>query len=384
MAGSTVLAAAAASIWLYLLVFRGRFWLLGEREDRCAPSAPTLWPSTVAVIPARDEAELLPRTLASLLDQAYPGSFRIIVVDDQSSDGTPDAARAAAAASGASDRVEIIDSEPLPPGWTGKLWALSQGIAHAQRASPDFILLTDADIAYGAGALARLVARACAGRLVLTSVMVKLRCASAAETLLIPAFVFFFRMLYPFQWVNQPTARTAAAAGGCMLIRTEALAAAGGVAAIRAALIDDCALGARLKGQGPIWLGLSDSVRSLRAYPRFADVGDMVTRSAYAQLRYSPLLLLICVAAMALVYLAPPALAVMTTGSSSLLGAAAWAAMVLAFAPISVFYGRSPAWGVALPAIATLYLAFTIRSAVEHKRGRGGMWKGRAQAMPET
>jgi hopene-associated glycosyltransferase HpnB len=383
MAGSTWLAAVAASIWLYLLAFRGRFWLLGEREEQ-APPPPASWPSIIAVIPARDEAETLPLALASLLDQDYPGAFSIVVVDDHSSDGTAEAARALAASRQASNRVEVLSGSTLPAGWTGKLWAVSQGIAHAQLRAPNFLLLTDADIQYGPGAVRRLASRACAGGLALTSVMVKLRCASAAEKFLIPAFVFFFRMLYPFRWVNNPRARTAAAAGGCMLIEASALAGAGGVATVRSALIDDCALGALLKWRGPIWLGLSDGIISLRPYCTLADVGAMVTRSAYAQLGYSPLRLAGCILGMFLVFLAPPLLAVFAGGAGAVLGALAWLAMAAAFAPMSAFYRRSFFWGLALPAIAAAYLIFTIRSAIEHKLGRGGMWKGRAQAIPEA
>ena len=379
----TLLAALALATWVYLVAGRAGFWLVRERTEAIAAPEPAAWPSVVAVIPARDEADMLPATLPSLLRQDYPGSLRILLVDDHSSDGTAEAARAAAAELCASDRLETLAGAALPPGWTGKLWALAQGVAAAQALAPDFLLLSDADIAYGPSALRRLTALACARRLALTSVMAKLNVESAAERLLIPAFVFFFRMLYPFSRVNDPRSSTAAAAGGCMLVDREALRRAGGLEPIRSALIDDCALGARLKRVGPVWLGLSDEVRSLRRYPGFGDIARMVVRSAYAQLRYSPLLLALCAAGMALAYFVPPLLALFGSGPAAMMAGAAWLLMALAFAPMLVFYRRSILWGPALPLIAGLYLWFTFQSALEHRLGRGGMWKGRAQAIPE-
>ena len=241
-------------------------------------------------------------------------------------------------------------------------------------------MFSDADIAYAPHVLTRLVAIACAKSSVLTSLMVKLRCESAAERWLVPAFVFFFQMLYPFAWVNDPRRRTAAAAGGCMLARREALAAAGGLEALRGALIDDCALGALMKRQGPIWLGLTESVHSLRAYPAFADFRRMVARSAFAELRYSPLRLAGAVAGMALVYLAPPFFALFAHGLAQAAGALAWAMMALALVPTLRLYERPLAGGLALPAIAAAYIAFTLDSAMQYWRGRGGYWKGRIQA----
>jgi hopene-associated glycosyltransferase HpnB len=369
------------AIWTYLVFGHGRFWLCGERDDRDLPPMPAVWPSLTVVIPARDEAETIGETIASLFAQDYPGRFRIVLVDDESQDGTGLVALDRAARAGAADRLTVLAGEPLPPGWTGKLWALHQGVAEALTPEPpDFVLLTDADITYGPAALQRLVARAVAGGYSLTSLMAKLRCRSRAECALIPAFIFFFQMLYPFPWVNRPALATAAAAGGCMLLRPQALAAAGGIAAIRGALIDDCALAAALKPHGPIWLGLTESVASIRPYERFEHIRRMVSRSAYAQLGYSPLLLAGTVAGMALVYLAAPLLAVFASGWPQLLGGLGWAMMALAFQPTLRFYGRSPLWGVALPLIALAYVAFTIDSAYQHGRGRGGLWKGRAQA----
>lgn len=376
-----VIAGLALAIWLYLVLAHGRFWLCAEREDADDPPEPSAWPAVAAVIPARNEADMVPQGLGSLLAQDYPGPFRVILVDDDSDDGTADVARAQA---GADTRLTVLDGKPLPAGWTGKLWAVSQGVAYAD-ALPDpprYLLLTDADIAYTPDAVRRIVARAVAGRTVLTSSMARLRCDSLAERALIPAFIFFFQMLYPFRWVNDARKRTAAAAGGSMLADRAALARAGGIAVIRAALIDDCALGAAMKRQGPIWLGLTDRVTSLRPYPHFGDIRRMVARSAYAQLHYSPWLLAGTVAGLVLTYLAAPLLAVFGSGATRLLAVAAWALMSLAFLPVLRFYRLSPWWAPALPAIAATYLAFTMDSAYQHRMGRGGMWKGRAQAMP--
>jgi len=371
----------ALAIWLYLLAGRGMFWLGRERDDRVI-AVPRSWPAVTAVIPARDEAECVGETVASLLRQAYPGRFTIILVDDQSRDGTAQVARAAAAALGAADRLTVLPGQPLPAGWTGKLWAQQQGVeaAEAESEPAGYLLLTDADIVYVAGELEKLVARAQAGGNVLTSLMAKLRCKSFAERAFIPAFIFFFQMLYPFAWANDPRRATAAAAGGCMLVRREALRAAGGMASIRNALIDDCALAKRLKVQGPIWIGLTDGVSSTRAYPAVEDIRRMVARTAYAQLGYSPLLLTGTVLGLALTYVAPVLLAVFARGFAEILGLAAWLLMALAFQPTLRFYRVSPLWGLVLPAIAAAYMAFTVDSAYQHARGRGGMWKGRAQA----
>jgi hopene-associated glycosyltransferase HpnB len=369
------------AIWLYLLAGRGFFWLGRERDDE-VPAGQGSWPSVVAVIPARDEAECVGDTVASLLRQDYSGVFTVILVDDQSRDGTAQIARDAAAALGAADRLTVIAGRSLPAGWTGKLWAQSQGVeaAEATTEPPDYILFTDADIVYVPDEVRKLVARARAGGTVLTSLMAKLRCESFAERMFVPAFIFFFQMLYPFAWANNPRRSTAAAAGGCMLVRREALRAAGGMASIRNALIDDCALAKRLKAHGPIWIGLTDGVSSARAYPAVEDVRKMVSRTAYAQLQYSPLILTGTVAGLAITYLLPVLLTIFASGSAQILGLAAWLLMALGFQPILRFYRVSPLWGVALPAIAATYMAFTLDSAYQHARGRGGMWKGRAQA----
>jgi hopene-associated glycosyltransferase HpnB len=373
-----LLAAATFAIWLGLLVGRGGFWL-GREGDAGGPP-PAAWPVVTAVIPARDEAEGIGTCVASLLGQDYPGRFALVIVDDQSTDGTGAVAQAAAIAAGAPERLTVVAGRALPPGWTGKLWAMKQGIAAAERQEPAYLLLTDADIEYAPDALTRLVARAEKDGLVLNSLMAKLRCDSPAERALVPAFIFFFQMLYPFGWVNRRDRATAAAAGGCMLARRDALAATGGVDSIRTALIDDCALARRLKQRGPIRLGLTERVRSLRPYPRLDDIRRMVARSAYAQLRYSPLLLAGTVAGMLLTYVAPVLLAVFGGGSARLLALAAWAMMAVAFQPTLRLYRASPLWGPLLPAIAFLYTLFTLDSALQHARGAGGMWKGRVQA----
>ncbi|MFC3126059.1 glycosyltransferase [Pseudoroseomonas globiformis] len=370
----------ALASWLYLLMGRGLFWLVRER-DEVSPPPPACWPSVVAVVPARDEADMIARSVGSLLGQDYPGSFRVILVDDGSSDGTARAARLEAEARGAATRLDILAGAPLPSGWTGKIWAQHQGIAVAAEAKPDYLLLTDADIHHAPDNLRALVARAEQGGLAMTSLMALLCCGNRAERFLIPAFVFFFQMLYPFAWVADRSARTAAAAGGCMLVRRNALEAAGGIAAIRGEIIDDCALGRALKRQGPVWLGLTRRARSLRPYNSVADIGRMIARSAYAQLGYSPLLLAGTLLGMGLAYLAPPLLALLVEGWAAWLGAAAWAAMAVAFQPMLRFYRVSPLWGLALPAIGAAYGLFTLQSAWQVWRGRGGMWKGRFQAM---
>ena len=285
-----------------------------------------------------------------------------------------------AAEAGAADRLTVLSGRPLPAGWTGKLWAIKQGVEHAEASEPRYLLLTDADIAYAPDTLRRLVAHAEGRGLVLASLMAKLRCESLAERGLIPAFIFFFEMLYPFAWVNRPERATAGAAGGCMLVRRDALRAAGDIDAIRAELIDDCALARKLKARGPIWLALTERVTSLRPYPRLGDIRRMVARSAYCQLQYSPLLLAGTVAGMGITYLAAPLLALFATGWPQALGVLVWLTMALAFQPILQFYRVSPWWGAALPGIALVYLAFTLNSAYQHARGRGGLWKGRVQA----
>lgn len=371
------LALAAACAWAVLLFGRGWFWLARD-DDRDGPGlpAPAAWPSVTCIIPARDEAESIAATVKSLLAQDYPGAFRVVVVDDRSTDGTGAIARAA----GEGDpRLTVTTGASRPPGWTGKLWALQQGLDHvAEGEAPAFLMFTDADIRHAPESVRLLVARARAEGRVMVSLMARLRCNSAAERWLIPAFIFFFQMLYPFRWSNDPRARTAAAAGGCVLLERAAFTAAGGLAPIRGRIIDDCALAWRMKTQGPIWLGLTERVESLRPYEGLGAVRRMVARTAYAQLGYLPLALLGMILALALVYLVPPGLALFGAGAARWVAAGTWGAMVLAYGPILRRFGLSPLRGIALPLVAFAYMLFTLDSALAEFRGQGGMWKGEA------
>lgn len=365
----------ALAVWLVLVFGRHGFWLTAERDTRGLPSEPAQWPTVTAVVPARDEAEVIARSIGSLVAQEYPGDFRIILVDDNSSDGTAEIAQGLA---GATERLAILSGQPLAPGWTGKLWAVSQGIAAAGE-TPDYLWLTDADIAHAPDTLRTLVTRAVGDRRVLVTLMARLRCESLAERSLIPAFVWFFQMLYPFGAVNAAKG-VGAAAGGCMLAERAAMDRAGGIAAIRNALIDDCAFGAIMKRQGRVWLGLTDRSVSIRDYDSWGSVAAMISRSAYAQLGYSILALFGTILGLALIYLGPVLLTLFGEGYARWLGLGAWALMAIAFQPMLRFYHRSPLWGVALPGIALFYAGCTFASAWAYWRGRGGMWKGRAQA----
>jgi hopene-associated glycosyltransferase HpnB len=361
------------AIWVYLLLGRGFFW-----NTRLAPTAPepAHFPRVVAVIPARNEAEGVGRAVASLLDQDYAGDFSIVLVDDHSHDGTAEVAREAAR--GREDRLTIVAARSLPGGWTGKLWALSEGVRQIAL-PPDLYLFTDADIAHHRSNLRELVARLEAEQRDMVSLMVKLHCESFAEKFLIPPFVFFFALLYPFSWSNNPRKATAAAAGGCVLLRRDAYERIGGYAAIKGELIDDCALATVVKKSGgSIWLGLTQGTESLRLYPEIADIWNMVARTAYTQLDYSPLLLAGTVLGLVITYLAP-VLLLFAGGKAALLGLAAWLIMTAVYVPMLRFYGRSLLWAPLLPAAASVYLGATIASAWRHWRGRGGQWKGRVQ-----
>ncbi|CAN5201785.1 glycosyltransferase [soil metagenome] len=378
-----IISAIGLAIWIYLIAGRGEFWRTPKFDDLAPAPGFMTWPSITVVTPARDEAAGVAHCVTSILSQPYPGLLSMVLVDDQSQDGTAQIAAHAAAAIGASDRLTVLSGVPLPPGWTGKLWAVKQGLMEVESrpVMPDYVLLTDADIVYSGDVLMRLVARAQNEQLAMTSVMAKLRCESLAEKYLIPAFIFFFGMLYPFAWVRNRSRETAAAAGGCILVRRDALTNAGGIDAIRGSLIDDCALAARLKTQGPVWLGFSQDIISVRASDTVSDVGRMISRSAYAQLRYSPAILFGTIMGMLIVYLAPAAVALFGHGLAAAFAATAWLLMALAFQPTLRYYGQSALWGPALPAIAVAYMVFTVNSALQHSQGRGGMWKGRAQAQ---
>jgi hopene-associated glycosyltransferase HpnB len=374
------LAALAAAVWVYLIAFRGGFWRI-ERGPGSLAAAPAR--SVVAVIPARDEAEVIGDAVASLLAQDYAGRFDIVIVDDHSADGTAEISRAAAAAAGAPDRVTVIAAQPVPAGWTGKLWAVHQGTAHAAGMRPDYLLLTDADIVHAADNLRGLVARAESGGFDLVSLMVRLHCRGLWERLLVPAFVFFFFKLYPPRWVADKGRGIAAAAGGCMLLRGETLQRIGGVDSIRHEIIDDCALARRVKSVGRVWLGIADDTRSVRPYGSWRPLWDMISRCAFAQLNYSTAILVGLLAGMAITYLAPPALLLLSGSPLAMaFGGLAWLAMAASFLPMLRMYRCSPLIALLLPAIAAFYMAATIGSAVQFWRGRGGAWKGRYQAAP--
>jgi hopene-associated glycosyltransferase HpnB len=362
-----VLGLTVVAIWVYLLAARGGFWRM--REDRAEGKLPTAAPSVAAVIPARNEAETVGLAVASLACQKYPGEFHIVVVDDASDDGTAEIASSAAPA----ELLTVVRAGPLPAGWTGKLWAVAQGVREIR---PDYYLLTDADIVHPPENVAALASRAAAGGYDLVSYMARLRCESPAERALVPAFVFFFFMLYPPAWNRSPRP-AAGAAGGCMLVRREALERIGGIELIHGELIDDCALARAVKRSGgQVWLGLSSDTRSIRRYQTFDEIGRMIARTAFTQLHYSTGLLAGTLAGLALTFLVPPLLAF----RGSWYGAAAWALMAASYIPVLRFYHRSLLWAPLLPLIAAFYSAATVRSAVAYWRGAGGMWKGRPQA----
>jgi len=377
----------AVLVWVGLLAGRGGFWRSDQRLDmitvRRAEAVPV-----VAVIPARDEVHTIGITVRSLLRQDYPGPLSVVVVDDGSQDGTTEAARAAAEEARAPDRLHVIQGKPLPPGWSGKLWAVHQGVAHAREVvdpKAPYLLLTDADIEHNPGNLGRLMALALHSDRALVSLMVRLRCVSVWEKLLIPAFVFFFQKLYPFPQVNDPASKTAGAAGGCMLVRTDALDAIGGIEAIKGALIDDCTLAQHIKATGrPIWLGIATRTRSLRRYEEVGEVWRMVVRTAFTQLRHSALYLLLMLAFMTLAYLWPVAgvawgLAVADWPAAAL-ALGAWMLMAYAYWPTLKVY-HMPRWrALSLPVAAFLYGLMTVDSARRHWIGRGPSWKGRAYA----
>ena len=378
-----ITASLALVTWIYLLCARGGFWRAAERDGgiRGGTRNPNAWPHVIAVIPARDEADVIGESVTSLLQQDYGGALSLIVVDDHSSDSTSAVVRRAALLAGASDRVTILQAPDLREGWTGKLSALNHGVEHAVSSShpPQYLLLTDADIRHAADTLSALVVRMERDRLVLASLMAKLHCESAAERTLIPAFVFFFQMLYPFSWVNSAHRKTAAAAGGCMLVHRESFQKAGGIAAIRDRLIDDCALARLMKSQGRIFIGLTERVRSARVHPTFGAIRSMIVRCAFTELGCSPWLLATTIVAMLVVFVAPPSIALFGNGMARVAGMLAWLLMTASFQPMLRFYRRSFGWGLALPAIALCYVALTVDSALQHLRGRGGEWKGRVQ-----
>ena len=360
----------AFAAWLYLLTAHGRFWSAGPSLAPALPSAAPA-PAVDVIVPARDEAGSVALCLRSLAAQDYAGTMRIILVDDRSTDGTGAIARAIA-----DPRLHVLDGAERPEGWSGKLWAVAQGV---QASSAPLLLLCDADIVHEPAHVATLVAKLQSARLDLVSEMVALNCASSAERALVPAFVFFFQLLYPFARVNDPRHRLAAAAGGTVLLRRTALDRIGGIASVRGALIDDVALATAVKRSGgAVWLGHSQLARSIRPYPAPVDVWRMVARTAYVQLRFSPLILAGTVAGLALVWLLPPLATLFGAGPLRWVAAITWAGSAASYLPTLRRFRLSPVWALALPAIAVFYMAATIGSAWSHHRGRGAVWKRRA------
>lgn len=375
-------AAVPLVIWLYLLLARGGFWRVSRAlwTHSLATTAAASGRRVVAVVPARNEAEGIGKAVSSLLAQTHTPPLHVIVVDDGSTDGTTEEARKAAEAIGAAERLTVVRGAAPAPGWTGKLWALSQGVATAAGRNPDFLLLTDADIEYVPEEIAALAGKAEAEQLDLVSLMVRLSTATVAERCLIPAFVFFFLKLYPPAWIASPRSSVAGAAGGCMLIRPAALVRAGGLAAIRGCIIDDCALARAVKSSGGrIWMGLAPRTRSLRVYGSFAEIGAMISRTAFSQLRHSPLVLAATLCGLAVTYLAPPLLLLTRVPLMMGLGAAAWLLMSVCYLPMVRFYRVPAIYTLTLPAVALFYALATVHSAVQYAAGRGGRWKGRAQ-----
>ena len=374
------LAAIPLAIWLYLLLARGSFWRLSE--DKIEPRRLEDWPHVVAVVPARNEATTISQAISSLAKQDYPGEFSIVVVDDHSEDGTAALAQQAANESGASQRLKIHSATPLAPGWTGKLWALNEGISATSEKGVEFFWFTDADIEHAPDTLRRLVFRAEKNSLDLTSLMVLLHANTFAERLLIPAFLYFFLLLYPPRWIADPNASTAGAAGGCILLRRNVLAPIGGMASIRGEVIDDCALARAVKKNGgKIWMGLTRVSVSLRGYGTFAEIRDLIARTAFTQLHYSFAFLAIALAGLFGTFLLPWILFFAYPGEAWLLVDTAIALMTATFLLTVRFYNLSAAWALTLPFAAVFYGYATCVSAVRYWLGRGGQWKGRAQAQ---
>ncbi len=380
-----LLTALSLAIWLYLWFWHGRFWHADQRlgRDGSISHQITQWPTVVIVVPARNEADVIERTLRSLLEQDYPGEFHVVMVDDQSDDGTGDLARQLAIQHPAGAHLTVKAAEERPAGWLGKVWALHTGLQYAEKQWPEaaYRYLTDADIEHSRGNLRELVSKAEFEGLDLVSLMVRLHCQHPWERLLIPAFVYFFQKLYPFPLINDHNSPVGGAAGGCILVRNHALQQVGGIAVIRGEVIDDCALGAAIKRVGKIWVGLTDSEHSIRPYVMLADIWAMVKRTAYTQLRYSPLMLVGTVMGLVLVYLLPPFVALTwpLRGSALAGGQAvfAWLIMMYTIQPTLRLYALAPTYGVVLPVAALLFLGMTVDSAWRHWLKVGGQWKGR-------
>jgi len=376
-------AALSLLIWLYLFFFNGHFWQIwiADADGRTVPPLER-WPSVMAIVPARNEAASIEETVKALAAQNYPGNFSIIVVDDHSDDGTGDLARKAAAEPGTQILVNVLLAPQLVAGWTGKLWALQAGVNATEGNPPDFFWFTDADVIHGPGTLRRMVSRGEREAFDLTSLMVLLQADTFAEKLLIPPFLYFFLMLYPPRWIANPKARKAGAAGGCMLLRSSALTRIGGLATIRGEVIDDCSLARAVKKSGGrTWMGLTRKSASLRRYVGFGELRDMIARTAFTQLNYSVLRLTGTLLGLLLTFVAPVVLALSTNPKVWLPALLSWCLMSASFLPTVVFYRLSPIWSPFLPVAAVFYAYATFLSAVRYWLGRGGQWKGRAQAQ---
>jgi hopene-associated glycosyltransferase HpnB len=362
---SLVIALLALAVWLYLIFAHGKFW---QSAPELPPATPPEFPEVDIIVPARDEAGTIGPVIGSLLAQDYRGKYRVILIDDNSSDGT-------AALAGVATNLDIISLTSKPPEWSGKLWALSRGVAASHA---PVILFTDADIVHDPRHLSSLIARLLQSRADMVSEMVRLNCTSLAERALVPAFVYFFQMLYPFARVNDPSSSVAAAAGGTVLIRRDALQRSGGIDAIKNTLIDDVALAKSVKKFGRIFLGHSALAASIRPYPNFADIWHMISRTAFTQLRHSAALLALALLGLTLVWLVPPAAALAGHGYELASGLMAWGLSALSYMPTLARYRRNRLWALALPLIAIFYMAATFGSALNYWRGRGARWKSRA------
>ena len=369
-------------IWIVLFFVWGNFWQIWEFDsDRVQFPGPPQWPRVTAVVPARNEAASIEAVISALATQDYAGGCSVIIVDDHSGDGTAEIAHRAATTARAASRIRIISAPELASGWTGKLWALNTGVKESAPAAPDFYWFTDADVVHAPDTLRRLVSRAQADKLDLTSLMVLLRAETFAERLLIPPFLYFFLMLYPPKWIAKRNAKTAGAAGGCILLRQTALERAGGLATICSEVIDDCALARAVKRSGgTVWMGLTRASKSLRAYESFPEIRDMIARTAFTQLRYSTILLAGTLVAMILTFVLPLTLTFSAYLHVWPLALAAWCLMTASFLPTVTFYRLGPIWAPLLPLAALFYTYATCLSAARYWLGRGGQWKGRSQA----
>lgn len=377
-----ILASLSLIIWFVLFFLWGSFWHIWESDaDRTDAPSPQNWARVVAIIPARNEASSIAAVVAALADQDYPGEFSIVIVDDHSSDGSAELARKAAIESRATAHIQVISAPELVPGWTGKLWALNSGVAASYNTAEEFLWFTDADVVHAHDTLRSLVSRAEQDHLDLASRMVLLESSTFAEQVLIPPFLYFFLMLYPPNWIAHAHRKTAGAAGGCILLRRTALERIGGLSAIRGEIIDDCSLARAVKRSGgKIRMSLTRASRSLRRYSGFAEIRDMISRTAFTQLRYSALQLLGTLAGLAITFLFPVALTFAPNARIWLPALLAWCLMTASFLPTVTFYRQSPLWAPLLPLAALFYSYATLLSAVRYWLGRGGQWKGRAQA----